>query len=63
MVTLVAVVGNFDILIRKVGGHCNGLYDFLGAGLDLSVVTPQTQNRDLPSFFTGRAAIFLFSLT
>jgi hypothetical protein len=59
MVALIAVVGKFDILIRQVGGHCNGLYDFLGTGLDLGVVASQAQNRDIPLFFHRQSGEFL----
>jgi len=59
MVALIAVVGKLDILIRQVGGHCNGLYHFLGAGLDLGVVASQTQDRDLTLFFHRQGGEFL----
>lgn len=59
MVTLITVVGKLDILIRQVGGHRNGLYDFLGPGLDLGVVASQAQNRDIPLLFHRQSGKFL----
>ncbi len=58
MMALAAIMGEFDILVFEVVWHGDGLDYFFRPCLDLIVMAPQAQRRNLVFFFNGKCSTF-----